>query len=65
MAIFVLRALVLSVGSTSGEDVLILFKLVVVVVVVVVVVSCAIHKIRRFDLISLMGDRLQLGQELW
>ncbi len=64
MAIFVLRALVLSVGSTSGEDVLILFKL-VVVVVVVVVVSCAIHKIRRFDLISLMGDRLQLGQELW
>ncbi len=63
MAIFVLRALVLSVGSTSGEDVLILFKL--VVVVVVVVVSCAIHKIRRFDLISLMGDRLQLGQELW
>lgn len=61
MAIFVLRALVLSVGSTCGEDVLVLFKL----VVVVVVVSCAIHKIRRFDLISLMGDRLQLGQELW
>jgi len=58
MAIFVLRALVLSVGSTCGEDVLVLFKL-------VVVVSCAIHKIRRFDLISLMGDRLQLGQELW
>ncbi len=59
MAIFVLRALVLSVGSTCGEDVLVLFKL------VVVVVSCAIHKIRRFDLISLMGDRLQLGQDSW
>ncbi len=59
MAIFVLRALVLSVGSTCGEDVLVLFKL------VDVVVSCAIHKIRRFDLISLMGDRLQLGQDSW
>ncbi len=64
MAIFVLRALVLFVEFTFDEDVLILFKLVVVVVDVVVVVSCEIHKIRRFDLISLMSDRLQLRQKL-
>lgn len=64
MAIFVLRALVLFVEFTFDKDVLILFKLVVVVVDVVVVVSCEIHKIRRFDLISLMSDRLQLRQKL-